>query len=198
MSIIDKFKTNILGRIVHTLIGYRNNYVRALYKKKCKHCGKNVWIGDDCILTPETITFGDYSKIGNRCELQSTNGEIILGTSARLGDGVNIHGGNHVYDKVGKYIVENAHDSSDGKVVIGNDTWIGANVIILKGVKIGDGSIVGSGAIVTKDIPPYSIAVGVPAKVVGKRFSDEELKKHLKIMDSRKEKGDLRPHPASV
>ena len=149
-------------------------------------------------MTPETITFGDYSKIGNRCELQSTNGEIILGTSARLGDGVNIHGGNHVYDKVGKYIVENAHDSSDGKVVIGNDTWIGANVIILKGVKIGDGSIVGSGAIVTKDIPPYSIAVGVPAKVVGKRFSDEELKKHLKIMDSRKEKGDLRPHPASV
>lgn len=58
---------------------------------------------------------------------------------------------------------------------IGNDVWIGGNVTIMQGVKIGDGSIVASGAVVTKDIPPYSIVGGVPAKFINSRFSKEEI-----------------------
>jgi virginiamycin A acetyltransferase len=59
-------------------------------------------------------------------------------------------------------------------VTIGNDVWIGEGAIILPGVHIGDGAIIGKGAVVGSDVPPYSVAVGNPAKVVRKRF-DEEL-----------------------
>lgn len=179
-------KTKVIGRIMNSLIGIRNNYVREQIKSQLKHCGKGVWIGNDNIMTPSTISMGDYSKIGNRCVIQSTHGEIKFGISTRLGDGVNIHGGNHVYNGVGNLIVENKKElGSDKPVILGNDIWIGANAIILAGVNIGDGCVIGAGSIVTKDIPPYSIAVGVPAKVVGKRFTDEQLAEHLKIMEKR-------------
>lgn len=58
---------------------------------------------------------------------------------------------------------------------IGNDVWIGTNVIILDGVKVGDGAVIGAGTIVTKDVPPYSIVVGVPGRIIKYRFSDKEI-----------------------
>jgi acetyltransferase-like isoleucine patch superfamily enzyme len=65
------------------------------------------------------------------------------------------------------------------RVEIGNDVWIGTKVIIMGGVKIGDGAIIGAGSIVTKDIPDSAIAVGVPAKVIKNRFENvEELNTH--------------------
>ena len=59
---------------------------------------------------------------------------------------------------------------------IGNDVWIGANTTILEGVSIGDGAIIGAGSVVTKDIPPYAIAGGNPAKVIRYRFTEDEIK----------------------
>ena len=64
---------------------------------------------------------------------------------------------------------------------IGNDVWIGANAIILPGVKICDGVVVAAGAVVTHDIEPYAIVGGIPAKLIKKRFDDEMIKKLLKI-----------------
>ncbi|MDQ2179822.1 CatB-related O-acetyltransferase [Marinifilum sp. D714] len=64
-----------------------------------------------------------------------------------------------------------------GKVQIGNDVWIGANVIILDNVSIGNGAIIAAGAVVTKDVEPYSIVGGIPAKLIKKRFSESEIKK---------------------
>ena len=69
---------------------------------------------------------------------------------------------------------------SDGKVVIEDDVWIGSNAIILKGVHVGFGSVIGAGAIVTKDVPEGSIVAGSPARVIGMRFSGEDLEKHKK------------------
>lgn len=66
-------------------------------------------------------------------------------------------------------------------VKIGNDVWIGARATILEGVTIGDGAIVAAGAIVTKDIPPYAIVGGVPAKIIRYRFNEERIQKLLKI-----------------
>lgn len=68
-----------------------------------------------------------------------------------------------------------------GDIVIGNDVWIGYEAVILAGVTIGDGAIIGARAVVTKDIPPYTIVGGVPAKPIRKRFSDETIGKLLKI-----------------
>ncbi len=82
-------------------------------------------------------------------------------------------------NKYGKYynnaVFENSPLRDNREVVIGNDVWIGANVIILPGVKIGNGAIIAAGAVVTKDVEPYAIVGGVPAKLIKYRFKKEEI-----------------------
>lgn len=67
------------------------------------------------------------------------------------------------------------------KVVIGNDVWIGVNALIIGGVTIGDGAVVAAGAIVTKDVPPYAVVGGVPAKLIKYKFPNETIDKLLEI-----------------
>ncbi len=68
-----------------------------------------------------------------------------------------------------------------GDIVIGNDVWIGYEAVILSGVTIGDGAVIGARALVTKDVPPYTIAGGVPAKPIRRRFSEEQISALLKM-----------------
>lgn len=93
------------------------------------------------------------------------------------------------------WVESDAITDSTKKTIIGNDVWIGANAIVMSGVKIGDGAVIAAGAIVTKDVEPYHVVGGIPAKVINKRFTDDvvdalvksrwwlapddELKKHL-------------------
>ncbi len=70
---------------------------------------------------------------------------------------------------------------SKGDIILGDDVWVGINVIICSGITIGQGAVIGAGSVVTKDIPPYSIAVGNPAKVIKKRFSEPLIEKLLSI-----------------
>ena len=78
---------------------------------------------------------------------------------------------------------ENVTESwnNKGDIVVGNDVWIGYEAVIMAGVTIGDGAIIGTRAIVTKDVPPYTIVGGVPAKIIRKRFPDEVISKLLEI-----------------
>ena len=76
--------------------------------------------------------------------------------------------------------VTNAWDNK-GDIIIGNDVWIGYEAAILAGVTIGDGAIIGTRAVVTKDVPPYTIVGGVPAKPIKKRFSEETISALLEI-----------------
>ena len=68
-----------------------------------------------------------------------------------------------------------------GDIIVGNDVWIGFEAVIMQGVKIGDGAIIGSRAVVTKDVEPYTIVGGVPAKPIRKRFGDETIKALLDL-----------------
>ena len=144
-----------------------------------KQCGKDVYLGNGGIATYKNVSIGNHVYIGSNYVLQSAHGEILIGNHVMFGPGVHIHGGNHIYNQVGIYMdMVKKSDGSDGKVVIEDDVWIGSNAIILKGVHVGFGSIIGAGAIVTKDVPEGSIVAGNPAKVIGMRFNADELNKH--------------------
>jgi virginiamycin A acetyltransferase len=82
--------------------------------------------------------------------------------------------------KLDKKHVKSAWDNK-GDIVIGNDVWIGYEAVILSGVHIGDGAIIGTRAVVTKDIPPYTIVGGIPAKEIKKRFDEEIIAKLQQI-----------------
>ena len=72
-------------------------------------------------------------------------------------------------------------DFRPGEVINGNDVWIGLNVIVQRGITIGDGTIIGSGSVVTKDVPPYAIVGGIPAKIIRYRFSPEIIARLLDL-----------------
>ncbi|HPR92761.1 MAG: CatB-related O-acetyltransferase [Syntrophomonadaceae bacterium] len=79
------------------------------------------------------------------------------------------------------YISADINPTPMDPVIIGNDVWIGTNAVILRGVTVGDGAVIGAGAIVTRDVPPYAIVTGVPAKVLKYRLSQEQIEKLMKI-----------------
>ncbi len=76
--------------------------------------------------------------------------------------------------------IRNAWDNK-GNIVIGNDVWIGYEAVIMSGVTIGDGAIIGTRAVVTKDVPPYTVVGGVPAKPIRKRFDDATIDRLVKL-----------------
>jgi tetrahydrodipicolinate N-succinyltransferase len=80
----------------------------------------------------------------------------------------------------GRYKV-GTHAEAKGPIIIGNDVWFGADAKVMSGVTIGDGAIIGAGAVVAKNIPPYAIVAGNPAKIISFRFDDETIKRLLDI-----------------
>lgn len=110
------------------------------------------------------IEVGDYSELGSRCIIQSN---VCVGSNVIMGPDVKIYTRNHNFSDY------NIPIAKQGKVYkstcIGDDVWIGANVIILPGVRIGSHSIIGAGAVVTKDVPEWSILGGNPAKIIKER-----------------------------
>ena len=113
------------------------------------------------------VIIGDRTKIG----LSNTIiGPVIIGNDIRLAQNITISGLNHNYEDVSLPI--HVQGVSTAQIVIEDESWIGANVVVVAGVTIGKHSIVAAGSIVTKDIPPYSVAVGNPARVL-KRYNHE-------------------------
>lgn len=159
--------------------GY-NRLIKGYERTLFERIGRDVHVGNHCVFTNSTISIGDHVHIGNFCVFQSAHGRIEIGNHIMFGPGVHIHGGNHIFDKIGVYMDEN-HDKvpgQDGTVRIEDDVWIGANAIILKGVSVGKGSVVGAGSIVTRDVPPYAVVIGNPARVVRMRFQPDEIIEH--------------------
>ncbi len=115
------------------------------------------------------ITVHDGVGINTRSYIDG-NGGVEIGEHTLLSPGVQVISGNHVFQDRATLIRDQG--TAYGKVTIGRDCWLGANAIILPGVTIGHGAVVGAGAVVTKDVPDYGIALGVPARVVGFRGTE--------------------------
>lgn len=146
----------------------------------------NDFVHDPCDFEKNNVLYhypinGDKLKIGKFCSIAC--GSKFLFTSA-----------NHTLGSLSTYTfpiffdewgldaknIRSAWDNK-GDIVIGNDVWIGYEAVILSGVTIGDGAIIGTRAVVTKDVPPYTIVGGVPAKPIRRRFDDETIAELLRL-----------------
>ena len=112
------------------------------------------------------IKIGNHTAINHFCEIQGTGG-LEIGDNVAISPHVSIFPFSHNFQQ--KNILISKQGKSMEGIKIGNDVWIGANCVILDGVTIGNGVVLGAGTIVNKDISDYSIAVGVPAKIIKKR-----------------------------
>lgn len=141
------------------------NFVR---KARFKRIGKNTKISPTAFFKfPENIEIGNNVFINHLCSIwASPGGTITIGDDVLFGPNTAVIASNHGIAP-GTLIRE--QEGNDAPIVIGNDVWIGANVVITAGVKIGHGTIVGAGAVVTRDLPPNFICVGVPARPVKPR-----------------------------
>ncbi len=114
-----------------------------------------------------TIEFGEDCFVGANCLLQAYYGtEIRIGSDVMIANNVTIVASNHSTAR--NLPMKNQPESGAG-ISIGSDVWIGANAVITDGVTVGNGSIIAAGAVVTRDVPPYSIAGGVPARPISQR-----------------------------
>lgn len=131
--------------------------------------GDDVILSRNCVIQGKTgpVSIGSRSDIGCNTILTSASG-IHLGTHILIAGNCYIGGARYITDRRDIPIMDQGVYSR-GAVVIEDDVWIGASATVLDGVRIGRGSIVGAASLVTRDVPEYSIAVGVPAKVVGHR-----------------------------
>lgn len=131
---------------------------------------KNANIGNYCTIRcyPQDSFFkvGTNFTCGDFCFFGAAGG-IYIGNDVLMGQNIRIHAQNHIFDDITTPI-RNQGTTQQG-VTIGNDCWIGSGVVILDGVSIGDGCIIGANSTVSKDIEPYSVAVGSPCRVIKSR-----------------------------
>lgn len=154
-----------------------------LLKPLFRECGKNVVFFAKDNFSYKTISIGNDVYIGPGANFSSIK-SITIGNKVMFGPNVTIVGGDHNTTQVGQYMfdVEDKLSENDLPIVIKDDVWIGTGVIILKGITIEEGSIVAAGSLLNKNVPPYSIVGGVPARILKSRFQNSQLDEHIQIM----------------
>jgi len=163
------------------------NLINQIYRYRLQKFNKfdktNIFFGKSQIRSTE---WGKYSTCNNNCNIVATK----IGNYVSIASNVIIGPRNHIFTNFTTHdfpYTKNEHiyfggSNGDGMFEgyfnkIGHDVWIGTNSIILQGVEIGNGAIIASGSIVTKSIPPYATVGGNPAKIIGYRFTVEQIEK---------------------
>ncbi|WP_413537195.1 acyltransferase [Carnobacterium divergens] len=147
--------------------------INALSKKGVK-IGDNVSIGDYSIISCTGIlskvgvgfSIGKNSSFGEFCYFGSAGG-ITIGENVIMGQSIRFHSENHLFDRT-DILIKDQGVSNKG-IKVGDNCWIGAGAVFLDGISIGDGCVIGANSLLNKDIPPNSVVVGNPAKIIKKR-----------------------------
>lgn len=159
---------------------------------------KNI-IKNPNIVVGDYTYYDDFEDVANfeknvKYHFDFVGDQLIIGKFCMIASGVTfiMNGANHlgksisaypfaIFGKDWQHAMDGKTYPTKGNTVIGNDVWIGFNATIMPGINIGDGAIIASNATVTKDVPPYAVVGGNPAKVIRKRFSDEGITKLLEL-----------------
>lgn len=164
----------ILGKLIYVMFakwlpvsytpiigGYAKWLRKICGKLILKKCGKSVNIEQGAVFA-SSVSLGNNSGIGVNASIK---GATEIGDNVMMGPHCTIYSKNHAFDRLDIPMREQGLQE-EKPVVIGNDVWIGGHVILLPGVHVGNGAIIGAGAVVTKDVPEYAIVGGNPAKVI--------------------------------
>lgn len=127
-------------------------------------CGKKLRVKNRAEISPKAKV-GDYSELGTRCLIQS---DVEIGSNVIMGPDVKIYCRNHNYENLDVPI--RLQGKITKRTIIGDDVWLGANVLVMAGINIGNHSIIAGGAVVVKDVPEYGIVGGNPAKFIKTRL----------------------------
>lgn len=175
---------------LYKIVNYPSELYRRLrfklQKAMLKECGNQVRFGRNVEINWSNCSIGNDVYIGDNAIFLCADAPLHIGDHVMFGPNCSIITGDHRIDIIGKYMskvtITEKLPENDMPVVIVGDNWIGANALILKGVTVGRGAVIGAGAVVTHNVPPYSIVGGVPAKVISRRFSPTEIYEHEKIL----------------
>ena len=165
MKKIYQFLFIILGKKTPEKMRKLRNF---LVRKYIKSAGEDINIGRYTYIHKNTV-IGNSSGIGRGCEV---NNGVTIGNNVMIGPDVLIYTQNHNMSNPDEPMSHQGFKAIE-PVIIEDNVWIGARVCILPGVTIGEGSVIGACAVVSKSIPPYSVAVGNPARVVKNRKNTE-------------------------
>jgi len=142
--------------------------------------GDNLRFDPDGYYTFRHIHVGTDVVLGRGAVLMASESEIFIGNKVMFGPGVMVVGGNHNTAVIGRamFDVQEKRAIDDQDVIIEDDVWVGARSVILKGVVLRRGAIVGAGSVVTKEVPPYAIVAGNPARLIRFRWTVDEILAH--------------------
>jgi acetyltransferase-like isoleucine patch superfamily enzyme len=170
-------------------------YIHKIYDRSLMYlcrslfgsCGKNViFYPTHSDFIYKNIFIGNNVFVGPGASFNALISYIKIGDKVAFGPNVTIRGGNHSTHIIGKFLADyktsDKRPEDDQPVIIETDVWVGTGAIILKGVIVGRGAIIAAGAVVNKDVPPYAVVGGVPAKIIKYRWSVDEILKHEEIL----------------
>lgn len=154
-----------------------------------RHVHRTFFMCPRCVVARDLVAH-EYSFMNIGCVIGP---RVELGAYSMLSPYVSIVGGDHAFDKPGVPMIF-AGVAEVPRTVIGADAWIGCGAVVMAGVTIGRGAIVAAGAVVTKDVPPYEIHAGVPARKIAERFaSPEDRAVHERMLAQPPRRGQLAP-----